>query len=818
MRKSYMRPDEMEVVSAFMSESTAQLRRKWTVAAFGMIAALACAAAPMPLVKDGRAIAQIVVPELADVAETFAAEELQKWVGAMTGAYVPLEKPFAAKKGIATVYVGREFAKKRFPKDIKKMGVTDGFAVRSEDKDGVQSVFVFGSTVKGTLHGVYALLERNSDIIWPRPTPQLSVVFSRTSDFSLSDADFIDVPRTKMREWQWNGGPGRGLYDWDKLWAARNRQNLNAEGAAELSSSFRRYGPGHKVKRYVASERNFKEHPEWFPFLDGKRTMDGGMLCLTAYGMLDEYFANLTNDLANAFHGTPPSKIKVEYLNVSLADNGMMCKCEKCMAPFVCENGVVVQPNDPAFRPAQYFTFINKLARMLAKTHPLVSLGTYAYGVSVTPPPFPLESNICVQLCLTALDERSPVFDTERNGGSKWLVDAWTDKCVGIWYRDYTGLSGRTDRAIEYPFAEGARYCMELKHPVTAYSAEHPRDRAGVGANPATEAWDVSGMSTWVMSRLWWNPYEDVDALRRMYIKRTYREAADQMQKYHDAMRDAFRADRMPTMFHVGSPVFLTKRYVVDAGLADKLRGFLNDALTAAKHPVSAELIRRQLAHFERNCAKAAAIPDYAMSVKPLSVGWDAAAESSPFVSAIPVYGRRDNFGATPKFRTTFKMLCDDQALYLRMRCVAPDALTIKGDDDPTHLGGSPFSNDRLEFYVGRADKGVYWHWIMDPGVDGSGKGPVRFTKVNEFVQDFKWTRTVERDAEAWTVTMRIPFSDLELNGRPKELLFNCFRDRKYSSGKKNNFGREKMSTDRSSWTGGGLHDPGGFGKLKFEE
>ena len=64
----------------------------------------------LPLVKDGRAIAQIVVPELADVAETFAAEELQKWVGAMTGAYIPVEKPSAAKKDVATVYVGEGFA------------------------------------------------------------------------------------------------------------------------------------------------------------------------------------------------------------------------------------------------------------------------------------------------------------------------------------------------------------------------------------------------------------------------------------------------------------------------------------------------------------------------------------------------------------------------------------------------------------------------------------------------------------------------------------------------------------------------------------
>ena len=286
------------------------------------------------------------------------------------------------------------------------------------------------------------------------------------------------------------------------------------------------------------------------------------------------------------------------------------------------------------------------------------------------------------------------------------------------------------------------------------------------------------------------------------------------MQEYHDAVRDAFRADRMPTMFLVGSPTFLTKRYIVDAGLADKLRGLLRAALAAAKHPVSAELIRRQLAHFERNCARAAAIPDYALSVKPLSAGWDAAAESAPFVMAVPVYGRRDDFGDPAKFHTTFKALYDDNALYLRMRCIAPDAMTIEGDKDPTHR--SPHSDDRLEFFVGRADAGVYWHWIMDPGTDASGKGIVHYAKVNDNVPNFKWTRTVERDAEAWTVTMRIPFSDLELDAPPGELLFNCFRDRKYPNGKKNKFGRELMATERSSWTGGGLHDPGGFGKLNL--
>ena len=102
-------------------------------AAFGMLAAVVCSAAPVKLVKDGRSAAQIVAPELADAAETFAAHEIQKWVGEMTGAFLPVEKPSAAVKGAATVYVGAAFARKRFPEDFKAIGVTDGFAVRSAE-------------------------------------------------------------------------------------------------------------------------------------------------------------------------------------------------------------------------------------------------------------------------------------------------------------------------------------------------------------------------------------------------------------------------------------------------------------------------------------------------------------------------------------------------------------------------------------------------------------------------------------------------------------------------------------------------------------
>ena len=82
-----------------MSVMEAGMKSK-AVAAFGMLAALSCAATSVQLVRDGMAVAQIVVPETADATETFAAHEIQKWVGEITGAFVPVEKTASAKEGV----------------------------------------------------------------------------------------------------------------------------------------------------------------------------------------------------------------------------------------------------------------------------------------------------------------------------------------------------------------------------------------------------------------------------------------------------------------------------------------------------------------------------------------------------------------------------------------------------------------------------------------------------------------------------------------------------------------------------------------------
>lgn len=769
---------------------------------------LSAAAAPVCIVEDGMAKAEIVCPVKPHEAEKFAAAELGRWIGEMTGAYVPVRDGRTAAAERPRIYVGTAFAKPLFSRDLKAIGGTDGFAVRT---DGT-NVYVFGTQPKGTLHAAYALLERNSDIIWPRPDPTVGVIHSTGTDFTIADADFLDVPRTKIREWQWNY-VGRGGAPDEALWSARNRQNVSGTADGPLASCFIGGGKGHGLQRYARPDVNFAVHPEWFPLVGGVRTREGGQLCMTADGLADEIYSSVTNELALKHPGVPPKRIKVDYFNLTCADNHRVCECPACVRPFACENGKVVPISDPCFHSAQYYTLMNRVARLLKRTHPGVTIGTYAYALTRYAPPFELEPNISVELCLTDYDERASLTDPVRNLSGRRHIDSWGDKCHGLWLRTYCGWSGRNLRAIEYAYAEACRYAAKRRFPLAQYSAEIQRDEEVAGRHGA-EIWDTSAISYWVISRLWWDSFQDVDALRRQFVTRTYREAAPQMQAYFDAVRDAYAVDRMPATYRITGTAFMTRHYIVDAGLGPKLLGLLDDAFAAAKHPVSREIIRRQRRRLQDSLAKAKALPASAIAVRPLSAGWDAAEVSRPFVSAAGIYGSScDAYGQPAEVKTTFQAAYDDTDLHLRIRCEAPDARTVYGASGNGSPEEQPVCDDALEIFLCRPDTGAYWQWIMDPGAR-DGKDVVFDAEGDNARWRGNWTREVTRDDTAWTVTMRVPFADMNLKGCPDELRMNVIRARLPLDPPQGAKGRPRHL--RSSWTGAGVHDSGGFGLLKF--
>ena len=780
---------------------------------------------PAAIVADGKVCGEIVVPRKdVHAAEEYAAEELQKWIGELTGAYVPVV--FEAQTNAAAsvrVWVGAEFARRRFPADIQAIGASDGYAVRTVVREGVRNVYVFGAVPRGTLHAAYQLIYRNSDIIWARPDPLIGTVYGKSGSFAVKEANFVSVPKSVTRSWQWNyHGP-----DHEKEWESRNLMNRIVEDpASKFAPCFVSGGHGHGIQHYIGRGENVKAHPDWYPLVGGQRVPQCGQICFTAYDMIPTYVSNMVSEIRATYPNKRPHQVKIDWFNLSCADNWTCCECPRCMQPFVCENGKTVTKEADNFRSAQCFTFLNKVAREIRKTYPQVKVATYAYEFTLPVPPFPLEPNVCVEYCPYGLNEKAPIYDDDTNSAWHRYLDDWCSVCAGVWVRMYLGWANTFPRSLEYPVRDNGLYYQKLRHPVAHFSSEHPVDW-DTKLQPAVQIWDVSGMTAWCICRMWWDPTQDLEAIRTDYCRRAYREAWEPMKAWHDGMHAAFFADKMPTTYNSGDPLLYTAQYVVKPGLADTFGGYLKDALARARHPVSKELIRRQLAHFESWVAQAKVAPPKRLTVRLAakadaatdfaSPDWERAESTGDFVVCADSDAVAPQ-GSPAQFRSTAKLLHDGENLIVRFDCWAPDMDRLPVCEKSADGVEKVPRGDIMEFYVGSGAKGKYYQWMIDAGhPDDPSKDLVYDACGFDNSWSGKWTKVNRRYDDHWSVIMKIPFVDVGISAvQTGKTLFQGIRGKNYVW-KDPKTGKSVDTREMASWNGGYVHQMQNFGELVLE-
>ena len=430
-----------------------------------------------------------------------------------------------------------------------------------------------------------------------RPDP-VGTVWGDTDSLVLADADFLDVPDTATRCYQWTFHSGSRNED---EWQSRNRLNRTERTpGGRYDSCLQRDGFGHGVKHLADGAHNFAAHPEWFTAAkDGTRSAKNPNLCFLAYDMIPTYVSNLCAHIEKGYPGLRKNQVRIDYFNLSCDDSWQVCQCAKCTAPFVCENRKQLAPSDPAFRSSQYYTWLNKVARAVRKVYPNVTLGTYAYFFTLEPPPFPLESNILIEFCPYGVDDKKCITDDATNADLHRLAEGWGAASANTYCRSYWGWGQEFPRPVEYAMSSNVAYFASLRHPFRHYSCEFPIDKDWPDCRNAVATWDVSAMSAWIVTRLWWNSKADVGKLRADYCRRAYREGAAEMLAYYDKVRDAFFSDDIPSYYTGFSPIPYASRYILSKGLEKPLRGHLAAALDKARHPHSQELIRRHLARFD---------------------------------------------------------------------------------------------------------------------------------------------------------------------------------------------------------------------------
>jgi hypothetical protein len=554
-------------------------------------------AQPVPLARDGKALAEIIVDFSGDSAIgnfipsegmplearmgvgseedvlRLAGEEMKRWLDTVTGADFPyLEKPSGEKR--PRIFLGAGFAKPHFAEDLEKLAddeALDGYAIRPKDGD----IYIFGALPKGTLNGVYAFLENNTDLIWALPNEEFGAVYSDTPNLEAVWGDVLEKPVFVLRGWLT-----------PEPWLRYNRGNFSHIGRNDFKSrgDFAQQG-GHCLSLH-GGRFGREAYGRFHPVIDGERIEEWSeykhLMCLSHPELFDIYIAHWKESLNR------PVFANTLIFNIGVDDNWGVCECTDCSAPITLEDGQTITPVDfNEFYGVWFYRFLNKVADELAEWRPGFITSTYSYFMAAPVPPIELSPNIgYTWLCpYVRKSINQPLFAPINQHWWQMMKD-WHAVMPNVVHRDYYGLM-----LSIYPIAE-----------VLAADLRAMRDLGVLRITTegfATPMGDALGAAEekWVINRLYWNPDEDVEQLRKYYLRRTFREAAPAMERFRGAIRQArYQKYSFDMDFEENHE---TAKMTRNLGMEAELRGYLAEALATVKHPRARVLVERTLTAFD---------------------------------------------------------------------------------------------------------------------------------------------------------------------------------------------------------------------------
>ena len=555
---------------------------------------------------------EIVVAPYASLPEVRAAREIQHWVRRISGKemrVLAVESDWDHTR----IFVGRTWAEQLFAADLKALEGSDGFAVRHRGRD----IYVFGARPAGALFGAARFLETNTDLIWARPRKEFGAVYSEDPDLVFEKADLFARPAFAYRM---SGTPYAARSD-DGIWQGRAGLNTSSYfynqfrrremgGVPSFEGNF--MGTIAQSPKY-AFEKCREEHPEFFAIVNGKRVIaQYGYICYTAPGIAKA----IAEGLCEVMRRAAERGDDLEHVHVRMRDGWTVCSCDACMQPIELPDGTQLEPKaetaqqDPLFFSTRMVLMLNRVAEEFAKTYPDVRIGVPAYIYSAEPPAIEHVPALMPSFCAyDTCSLRFPTLDGKNNhstGGRIWeerfrtFLDRNRHGGRKLSYFSYHYTSGFS--AVADSAAADWRAMVESGDVHAVHLDNFTPDTETYNRRAQYQhMWDHLAAERWVIARLMWDPALDPQELREYYIARTYREAAGEMRKFYNAIRDAWRDPGLVSGVNCHTDrASLFEAFIVRTGNEHKLRELLVAAEKEAVHPTSRELVRRTLVAFDR--------------------------------------------------------------------------------------------------------------------------------------------------------------------------------------------------------------------------
>jgi len=452
------------------------------------------------IAENGVAKAVIVIAEDASEPEQHAAAELAEFLEQITGAEFEVVSPPAADS--PRLLVGAEAAKLAEP-DFSTKGLgTDGVVIRRVDDD----LILAGGHPRGTLYAVYTFLEDELGCRWWSSSES---TIPNKPMLKVGNLDVRFAPVLEYREPYWFDA-------FDSDWAVRNKSNGNRPKLDEKRGGNHSYqGFVHTFYPLIPPKTYFKEHPEWFSEIKGKRTHNRAQLCLTNEEMRKELVKNLRANLRN----NPAATIA----SVSQNDWHGNCQCAKCAA-------VEKEEESPA---GLMLRFVNSVADDIKEEFPNVAISTLAYQYTRKPPKFVKpRDNVIVRLCSIECSFSKQLAD-ERNQKFRDDIIGWSKISNRLYIWDYT--TNFRHHIMPHPN-------LRVLGPNVKFFAEHNVKGIFEQGAYTTNGAEMAELRAWVLAKLLWDPSRDGQQLIDEFIDGYYGPAAGHIRDYLNVTHDAVEA------------------------------------------------------------------------------------------------------------------------------------------------------------------------------------------------------------------------------------------------------------------------------------
>ena len=452
------------------------------------------------LAEHGSPHSRIVIAEKAIPSEHYAAEELQRYIERMSGAKLPIvsdTEPAQANE----ILLGDNAHLRQLstPIDFAKLG-QEGFTLRTEG----DHLIIAGGQPRGTLYGVYEVLEEKLGVRWF--TPEVEVVPKR-STVTLPALDETIIPPLEYREVYWTEMFRNADF------AARHRLNGQSYALTDKHGGRAvRYFPFVHSLDSLIPRSLFTNHPDYFPLINGQRRDGYVQRCLTNPDVI-----KLAKQRVREWIQQHPD---ATIISVSQNDTINNCHCEKCKAIDDAEGTPM----------GSLLTFVNAIAEDIEKDYPNVRIDTLAYQYTRKPPQhLRPRKNVIIRLCSIECCFAHPLETCPSPENQRFRNDikAWEPVAPLLYVWDYTPNFAH----YQMPFPN-----FDVLQPNIQFFVQHgvkglfEQGNYSSGGNG-----EMGPLRAYLLARLIWNPNVDVKKDTHEFVDAYFGHAAPKILAYLEA-------------------------------------------------------------------------------------------------------------------------------------------------------------------------------------------------------------------------------------------------------------------------------------------